>query len=108
MTSNQQGRWGYMIIWEFQPRKGEEARFEQVYGPQGVWAKFFEHGEGFVRTELNRALKTPGRYLTLDLWVSKRAYDAFRAAHLAEYQAIDQQCEALTEEEKELGTFERL
>lgn len=108
MISNDAGDWGYMIIWEFRPRKGEEARFEEVYGPQGVWAKFFECGEGFVRTELTRDLKTPGRYLTLDLWVSKQAYDTFRGAHLAEYQAIDQRCEALTEEEMELGTFERL
>jgi heme-degrading monooxygenase HmoA len=101
-------RWGYMIVWEFRPRKGAEAEFEDAYGPQGVWAKFFELGPGFVGTELNRDLKDPSRYLALDLWVSREAYEAFRSAHSAEYEAIDKQCEALTAEEKPLGTFERL
>jgi hypothetical protein len=108
MTTYEKPRWGYMIIWEFRPQRGEEARFEEAYGPQGIWAKFFQRGEGFVGTELNRDLKDLRRYLTLDLWVSKHAYEVFRAAHVNEYQVIDKQCEALTEEETELGTFERL
>ncbi len=65
-------------------------------------------GEGFVATELNRDLKDPARYLTLDFWESREAYDAFRAQHAAEYAAIDRECEALTAEEKALGAFERI
>jgi len=42
------------------------------------------------------------------LWVSKADYDRFRSDHRQEYQAIDAQCEELTEEETELGQFERL
>jgi quinol monooxygenase YgiN len=106
--NNEQRRWAHMIVWEFRPRPGAETRFEEAYGPQGVWAKFFRSDEGFVGTELNRDLKNPGRYITIDLWVSQAAFEAFRAAHMAEYQAIDQQCEALTAEEKPLGTFQRL
>jgi heme-degrading monooxygenase HmoA len=97
-----------MIAWEFRPKAGAAERFEEVYGPEGLWARFFAQGEGYVGTELNRDLKDPRRYLTLDLWVSKAAYDKFRADHAAEYQAIDAQCEALTEHEAELGRFERL
>jgi heme-degrading monooxygenase HmoA len=108
MTNQARPRWGYMIVWEFRPRKGAEAAFEDGYGAHGVWARLFERGAGFVGTELNRDLKDPSRYLTLDFWVSKEAYDAFRAACLAEYQAIDEQCESLTEYERELGRFERL
>ena len=108
MTNQAGTRWGYLIAWEFRPRKGAERAFEEAYGPQGVWARLFQKGEGFVGTELNQDLKDRGRYLTLDLWVSKQAYEAFRVAHRAEYQAIDEQCESLTEQERELGRFERL
>jgi len=108
VTGDAKNTWGYLIAWEFCPKAGAEKRFEEAYGPQGVWAAFFKRGEGFVATELNRDLKDPRRYLTLDLWVSRAAYDKFRADHLAEYQAIDAQCEALTEQETELGRFERL
>jgi quinol monooxygenase YgiN len=108
VTDDREASWRYMIAWEFRPKSGAEGRFEAAYGPHGIWARFFKQSEGFIATELNRDLKDPGRYLTLDLWVSKAAYDNFRAHHAAEYQAIDAQCEALTEHEAELGRFERL
>ena len=108
MADDREGLRKYMIAWEFRPKSGAEGRFEAAYGPHGIWARFFKQSEGFIATELNRDLKDPGRYLTLDLWVSKAAYDNFRAHHAAEYQAIDAQCEALTEHEAELGRFERL
>lgn len=53
-------------------------------------------------------MKDPSRYVTLDLWMSKEAYDAFRAAYEVEYRRMDQKCEALTAEEKFIGSFERL
>jgi len=100
--------WGYLVLWEFRPRTGSEVRFEQTYGSDGLWARLFKNGEGYIATELNRDLKDPGRYITLDFWTSRKAYDSFRATHSAEYEAIDRQCESLTEYEKQLGAFERL
>jgi quinol monooxygenase YgiN len=108
VTNDRQPAWKYMIAWEFRARPGAEKRFEEAYGSHGLWAALFKQGEGFIATELNRDLKDPGRYLTFDLWVSKAAYDKFRARYSAEYQTIDAQCEALTEHEAELGRFERL
>jgi heme-degrading monooxygenase HmoA len=99
---------GYLIVWEFRPRAGVEQAFEDAYGPQGVWAKLFQQAEGFIRTELNRDLNDPRRYLTLDLWGSKEAFEQFQAEHTGEYKAIDKECEKLTEQETELGKFERL
>ena len=56
----------YMIAWEFRPKSGAEGRFEEAYGPHGIWAVFFKQSEGFISTELNRNLNDPGHYLTLD------------------------------------------
>jgi heme-degrading monooxygenase HmoA len=100
--------WRYLIVWEFWPRRGLEARFEKAYGSEGVWAKLFRQGEGFVRTELVRDEKDQRRFLTMDSWESKNAYEAFRDAHQSEYQKLDAECEKLTESEKEIGRFERV
>jgi len=83
-------------------------RFEEAYGPEGVWAQLFRQVDGFVGTELSRDEKDRRRFLTMDFWVSKQAYDAFRALHQAEYEKIDVECEGLTESEREIGRFERL
>lgn len=107
MASDLTGDWNYLIIWEFQVRPGMEQKFEQDYGENGLWARFFRHGAGYVRTELVRDLEQPRRYVTLDFWISRAAYSEFRSEHAAQYKAIDEKCEAMTESEKELGTFEK-
>ena len=108
MTNREESRWGFVTVWEFRPRPGMELEFERVYGPSGTWAQLFAQGEGFVGTELNRDFRDSSRYLTMDFWVSRKAFEAFRDAHVAAYQVIDKECEALTAEEKALGMFERL
>jgi heme-degrading monooxygenase HmoA len=105
---NVTGSWRYVVVWEFRPRPGMETAFEHTYGPRGSWAQLFSKGKGFVATELNRDMKDSSRYLTLDFWESKDAYNAFRAKHADDYAAIDRECEALTWEEKQIGAFERV
>lgn len=100
------GGWGYLIVWEFRVKPGQESGFEQVYGPEGAWAQFFRRGEGYLGTELVQDIKEPGRYLTLDLWTSRLAYEHFHKQNVVEYQAIGRHCEAMTEREVELGRFE--
>jgi heme-degrading monooxygenase HmoA len=71
-------------------------------------AELFRQEAGFVATELSRDSKDPRRYLTLDFWESKLAYERFRAERAEEYTALDAQCETFTEFERELGQFERV
>ena len=75
-------------------------------GRGGDWARLFRRGEGYLGTELLRDAADPGRYLTLDRWTSRAAWESFRAGHLAEYEAIDRLCEALTAAEARLGDFD--
>lgn len=82
----------YMILWEFQVKPGREKRFEQVYSPEGDWARFFRQGKDYLGTELERDLQKKGRYLTADYWTSQIAYESFREQRLGEYQALDKQC----------------
>ena len=89
-------------------RSGKEQMFEQIYGPEGDWAQFFRQGNGYCGTELSRDLDQPRRYVTLDFWESREAYENFKTQHADEYKAIDQKCESLTEKEQEIWKFERV
>jgi heme-degrading monooxygenase HmoA len=82
-----------------------EARFASIYGPRGDWAKLFQTGEGYLRTELNRSLTDPQIYVTLDFWRSQEDYDRFRTTNSSAYQEIDLRCQPLTEDEVEIGRF---
>jgi hypothetical protein len=100
--------WEYLIVWEFRVRSGMVKRFERMYGSDGGWARLFEQDESYIGTELIHDLKAGRSYVTLDFWVSQKAYDAFRKQNLARYKALDQKCEEMTEGEREIGRFVRI
>jgi heme-degrading monooxygenase HmoA len=95
----------FVIVWEFRVRIGKTQKFERVYGPDGAWAKFFRSGKGYIRTELIRELKEGRRYLTIDVWTSAEAYSRFKKENRVEYQAIDEKCASLTQDERKIGEF---
>jgi heme-degrading monooxygenase HmoA len=95
----------YVIVWEFVARLGREAEFERAYGPRGRWARFFQGADGYLGTELWRGT---GRWLTIDRWDGEDAYERFRAARRAEYEALDREMEGLTASETRLGAFTAL
>lgn len=97
--------YGFLVIWQFRVRPGMEATFERSYGPKGEWAQFFRNDPAYFGTELNRSQADLQVYITLDFWASQEAYTNFRTANSAGYHAIDAQCEALTENEVEIGRF---
>ena len=94
-----------VIVWEYLARPGQHEEFERVYGPEGEWARFFARGVGYLGTELLSDVNEKGRYLTIDRWVSREAFDAFQSRWGGEYREIDQRYEALTIREVALGSF---
>lgn len=95
----------FIIVWEFRVRPSKRRAFENAYGPDGDWAKFFRQSKGYIRTELLGDRGTPLRFLTLDFWASRTDYERFKKENRAEYQAIDKKWESLTEKEVEIGQF---
>ena len=96
----------FTVVWEFRVPERRRRAFEIAYGPDGAWAQLFRTGEGYMRTELLRDKEAPGRYLTIDHWVSKRAFVKFKKQKRAEYEVLDKKCAALTQKEERLGEFE--
>jgi heme-degrading monooxygenase HmoA len=87
---------------------GETGDFEQVYGPDGDWARFFHTGRGFIGTELVRDVEHPDRYLVIDRWESREAYNDFIAAHRDEYLRMVDETAFHYDRELRLGTFESI
>jgi quinol monooxygenase YgiN len=96
----------YFALWEFHVKPESISAFEETYGPHGAWAQLFRQSPAYLGTELLRDLNHPGRYLTLDRWTSREALYQFKQDHHATYDALDKQCESLTEKEVLLGDFE--
>jgi quinol monooxygenase YgiN len=97
----------FTAVWEFRVSVDKRRAFEKIYGSNGDWARLFRRREGYIRTELIRDRDVPGRYLTLDFWTSRLAYQKFRTQNLAAYKALDRRCEALTQTEKLIGAFQK-
>lgn len=95
----------FVIVWEFRVRPNKRRAFEEAYAPDGIWAEFFRAGDGYARTELIRDREDPLRYVTIDVWQSRQAYERFKKQNRAEYRAIDKKCESLTRSEKLIGEF---
>ena len=98
----------YVVLWRFRPLKDRKREFERAYGPSGEWARLFQHGEGYVGTELLQRSDDPREYLVLDRWASRAACEVFRARFSSEYRRLDRRLEGLTVEEVPMGQFETL
>lgn len=95
----------YIAIWEFTVPAEHTAAFIAAYGPGGEWAQLFRKAAGYRGSELYRDRAVPGRFVTVDFWMSPEAYQAFQEAFGADYLALDRACERLTSSERALGTF---
>ena len=77
--------------------------FERAYGPDGEWARFFAGGEGYLGTEL---LAAGDRYLLIDRWTARDAYESFLGAHREEYERRSAEAETLYVREVRVGEFD--
>lgn len=95
----------YVIIWEYQVKAEQLAAFEKIYASDGAWAELFSKDEGYLGTELLRDPTHPQRYITIDRWISSRAYHSFVAKRKQDYDHLDSRCKDLTEYEALVGTL---
>lgn len=97
-----------MLALVFSYEVTDTAEFERVYGPDGEWSAFFRQGPGYVGTELLRDVENPGRYLVVDRWDSREAYNAFVDAHREEYMRRVDETAFHYDSELHLGSFENV
>ncbi len=95
----------YVHVWEFTVDDASRGDFEREYGPEGRWAALFRRAPGYLGTQLLRDESAHGRYLTIDRWQSAAAYRSFRSAFAEAYESLDRTFEAMTREERMIGSF---
>jgi heme-degrading monooxygenase HmoA len=96
----------YVIVWTYRVAHGSGAAFEALYDADGGWARLFRRSPAYVGTELLRDTADASRYLTIDRWHTRAAYEAFLRDARDDYAALDRQGDALTREEARLVAFE--
>ena len=95
------------LVFAYEAREPEE--FERIYGPEGEWTEFFRGGGAeYVGTELLRDVETPGRYLVIDRWETRDAYQAFVDANRDEYMRRVDETAFHYDQELRVGTFENV
>lgn len=94
---------GFAAVFLYEVDNAGRAAFEAAYGSDGEWARFFATGDGYLGTEL---LRSGDRYLLIDRWSSRAAYEAFLAVHADEYARRNEEATALWGREEVLGRFE--
>lgn len=96
---------GFATLWEFAVVPARRPEFEAHYGPNGTWARLFRRASGYLGSELLRDRADPLRYLTIDRWESREAWQTFRREHGTEYERLDREFEGLTTREAALGEY---
>ena len=101
----------FIRIWRYRVRQSDRERFEAIYRPDGDWARLFDRSASYLGTELLRGeddADGAASYVTIDRWRSGSDWLRFRDEHDEDYRALDRSCEALTDEELEIGDFTQL
>jgi quinol monooxygenase YgiN len=94
------------VHWEFQVKPEKIVEFRRDYSADGVWARLFRKSPDYVESLLLSDPESPHRFVVVDVWKSRAAYESFKKQFSQEYAALDRTCEALAERETPLGTFE--
>jgi heme-degrading monooxygenase HmoA len=97
-----------VIVWEFRVKAERVEDFESLYRADGAWADLFRESPGFISTTLMRDLRNPMRFLVADRWTSEELFEEFKLSHGTRYDALDERCGRLTEQEVEVGRFDFL
>jgi len=90
----------FQVRWEFDVPPERAGEFAAAYGPEGPWVQLFKAGAGYLGTELSQT--APTRWMTIDRWETRAAYERFHATHADAYAALDERGASLTIAERKI------
>ncbi|MEQ8362836.1 MAG: antibiotic biosynthesis monooxygenase family protein [Cyclobacteriaceae bacterium] len=96
----------FTYIWEYRVKPEHVDAFEHAYGSNGDWVRLFKKGTGHISTELHQDINHSDRFITIDCWTSKEAFDKFKKQFHEEFKTLDERFETFTTSEKHIGDFE--
>ena len=93
----------YRLVWELDVQPERVADFEKIYSAEGRWTTFFKVSADYLGSELYKSMGSNHRFVVVDAWRSRAAYEAFRKTNAAEYSTLDAWCRPLLKHERMLG-----
>jgi hypothetical protein len=96
----------YAYVWSYVVRPEYVGSFRAAYGPKGEWVQLFRRDREYLRTDLLSNHGDPTRFMTIDFWSSREAFQSFRVRYSDEFNALDDRLAELTVEELHLGDFD--
>lgn len=82
----------------------EFEKFELEYGRNGSWFKLLEACDDYLGHDLMKS-EDGTTYLVTFKWISKEAFEDFKAANQSDYEALQGQLASLHTDETSLGGF---
>ena len=95
----------YVIVWQYKVKPENREKFENIYGPEGLWADFFRTSAYYKGTCLFNSEQFSDVYLLLDFWDTKEAYAHFTTAQADTYQRLSFQFQDVYQEEAKVDTY---
>ena len=96
------------IIWGFRAKPDRVEQLRRAYGCDGDWAKLFARSPEYQGTLLLQDADDPLLFVVIDRWNNLDSFRSFHQQFRQEYEALDQQCLSLTDEETLIGNFTEL
>ncbi|MEM6643224.1 MAG: hypothetical protein AAF616_09615 [Bacteroidota bacterium] len=93
----------YCKAWKYSV-SSNHSLFEEAYGRNGEWFKFFESCDEFLGQEIMRSAEGTF-YLVLEKWISIEDYEHFLSSNRDAFEAISSNTESLYEEKLNLGSY---
>ncbi|WP_425392553.1 hypothetical protein [Ekhidna sp.] len=95
----------YCLVWKY--KVSNQAKFEEEYGRNGSWFKFFEACEDYLGHDVMKSADG-SVFIIVDKWMSKADYQDFIDDNKAEYDSLNEKMKDLYDEETQLGEFDLL
>jgi hypothetical protein len=96
----------FLALWEFEVKSGCAERFQSAYGPDGGWVRLFRTDPSFIETRLLQEPSALNKFVTVDFWQTRAAYESFKELNDAAYAELDKSFENLTAFENCIGMFD--
>ncbi|MGH7412238.1 MAG: antibiotic biosynthesis monooxygenase family protein [Candidatus Methylomirabilis sp.] len=96
------------IVWQYEVKEENRAKFELAYGPGGAWSTLFARASGDRGTALLRDTQDLRRYLAIDAWDTEEHHQEFLNRHSEEYEAMDAGFSEIVDSEAKVGTYKLL
>ena len=95
----------YTVIWKYKIQAANRKKFEEEYGSNGTWAKFFSDSEKYKGSFLHKSQDETDSYILIDTWTDKNSYEVFIKMNSGIYARLSSDFKTIHEKEERVGSF---